>query len=390
MVDGSWTGDSWTGDAWPEDSWTGDTLPDETWTGDSWPEDSLTGDVWPGDGSADETWMGDTGSDDSWTGDTWLDETWIGDTGSDDTWQDDTGSDDTWQTDTGSGDTWQDDTWPDDIGPWDTWPDDTEQVATQRVRVMAANLTSGNYQNYDPGHGIRIFQGLVPDVVLIQELNYKTNSSKDIRALVELAFGDDFDFYREPKGDLPNGVISRWPIIEAGSWDDASTSNREFAWARIDIPGPVDLFAVSVHLLTKSEADRQKEATQLVAYIAAQVPADVYLVVGGDMNTAVAEEPALATMQDALTWTHNPADAAGNPNTNQKRTKPYDWLIPDDALEALHAPVVIGDNEFPDGLVFDSRVYTPLADVAPVKAADSDAASMQHMGVVKDFLVPLD
>jgi hypothetical protein len=36
---------------------------------------------------------------------------------------------------------------------------------------MAANLSSGNNQSYDPGEGARIFQGLKPDIVMIQELN---------------------------------------------------------------------------------------------------------------------------------------------------------------------------------------------------------------------------
>jgi len=35
--------------------------------------------------------------------------------------------------------------------------------------------------------------------------------------------------------------------------------------------------------------------------------------------------------------------------------------------------------------VFDSRVYTPLSDVAPVLSTDSAATNMQHMAVVRDF-----
>ena len=33
------------------------------------------------------------------------------------------------------------------------------------VRLMAATITSGNLQSYDPGEGPRIFQGTKPDVV---------------------------------------------------------------------------------------------------------------------------------------------------------------------------------------------------------------------------------
>lgn len=44
----------------------------------------------------------------------------------------------------------------------------TSFAQTQRIRIVAANTTSGNNQSYlAPGE--RIFQGLKPDVVLIQE-----------------------------------------------------------------------------------------------------------------------------------------------------------------------------------------------------------------------------
>ena len=61
-----------------------------------------------------------------------------------------------------------------------------------RLRLMAANITSGNGQDYDPGHGMRIFQGVKPDVVMIQEFNYGTNSAADIRGFVDTAFGTGF------------------------------------------------------------------------------------------------------------------------------------------------------------------------------------------------------
>src|ERR1700694_1246717 len=59
-----------------------------------------------------------------------------------------------------------------------------DQGAPTRVRIVAANTTSGSSQAYDLP-GIRIFQGLAPDVVLIQEFNYAAN---DRRALVDVAF----------------------------------------------------------------------------------------------------------------------------------------------------------------------------------------------------------
>src|SRR5689334_16517688 len=63
-------------------------------------------------------------------------------------------------------------------------PGEQSLTGTVRVRVMAGNLTSGNNQSYDPGEGIRIFQGTHPDVALVQEFNYGTNSATDIRHFV--------------------------------------------------------------------------------------------------------------------------------------------------------------------------------------------------------------
>lgn len=256
-----------------------------------------------------------------------------------------------------------------------------------RLRVVAANLTSGNFQSYDPGHGQRILQGLGPDLVLIQEFSYGDDTPAELRAFVDETFGASFDYHRE-SAQLPNGVISRFPIVEAGVWDDAETTNRELVWARVDVPGPKDLWAVSLHLLTANAGTRATEAEQLVGYVQANVPAADLLVIGGDLNTDSAGEAALSALAAVVSFAHTPQDQDGNPNTNAGRTKPYDWVLPDDDLGAFAVPVVIGSNTFPDGLVFDSRVYTPLVDVAPVQIGDSDATAMQHMAVVKDFLLP--
>lgn len=259
------------------------------------------------------------------------------------------------------------------------------------VRVMAANISSGNYQSYDPGEGIRIFQGVKPDVVLIQEFNYKRNSSSEIRAFVDDAFGSSFYYYREGGAQIPNGVISRWPIVESGEWDDSAVSNRDFAWARIDIPGPTDLWAVSVHLLTASSSVRSGEASQLVSYIKSKIPDGDFLVVGGDFNTGSRTEPALGKLSDVVVTSESPpVDRRGNGNTNASRAKPYDWVLANPDLNAYKTATGIGASTFPTGLVVDTRTYSPLSEISPALSGDSGASNMQHMAVVRDFLVPGD
>jgi endonuclease/exonuclease/phosphatase family metal-dependent hydrolase len=260
-----------------------------------------------------------------------------------------------------------------------------------RLRLMAANTTSGNHQSYDPGHGIRIFQGTNPDVVMIQEFNYGDNSPGAIRQFVDTTFGPGFSYYREGGAQIPNGVISRWPIIASGEWDDPYVSNRDFAWARIDIPGPKDLWAVSVHLLTSSSTTRNDEARSLVQYIQAHVPPGDYLVIGGDLNTGSRSESAFSTLSQVVTTSGPfPVDQNGNGHTNATRARPYDHVLVDGDLLPYQTATVIGGSSYAAGLVVDTRVYTPLSELYPAQYDDSGASNMQHMAVIKDFLIPGD
>lgn len=266
-----------------------------------------------------------------------------------------------------------------------------EGRAETPLRIMAANTTSGNRQSYDPGEGTRIFQGLDPDIVLIQEFNFGDNSDGAISSWVAETFGPEFDYYREDGAQIPNGVISRYPIIAAGEWNDVQVGNRDFAWAQIDIPGDRDLWAVSVHFLTRSGSVRNRQAIALRELAIANIPEGDYLVIGGDFNTRNSGEAALDSLDGVVdTDGPYPSDRNGDIGTNASRRRPYDWVFADEDLEPFEIPVSIGENTFPNGLVFDSRIYTPLADVAPVQRGDSGATNMQHMAVIRDFELPAD
>ena len=261
---------------------------------------------------------------------------------------------------------------------------DVEQPPPNAVRLMAANITSGTQQAYeDPG--IRIFQGLHPDVVLIQEFNYTSGTLRD---LVDTAFDTSYSFFVEPTGAIPNGIASKFPIINSGSWVDPSTTDRGFAWALVDLPGPTDLFAVSLHLLTSSATARDTEAQNVVSLVQANQPAGTYLAIGGDLNTDTTTEPALVDLANvAVVAAPFPCDQNGNTNTSTNRNRPHDWLLVSPALDAKKVTVWVGASKYPSGLVFDSRVYTPLSEVFPVLATDSAAPGMQHMPVVRDFTI---
>ena len=265
----------------------------------------------------------------------------------------------------------------------------TVELGTERIRIVAANLSSGNMQSYDPGHGARIMKGLAADVVLIQEFNVGNNSAASVRAFVDDTFGPDFHYVRETGAQIPNGVISRYPVLASGVWPDANVSNRSFVWARLDVPGTSELFVVSVHLLTSSSSNRNAEAMQIRDRIQTNAPVGDYVVIGGDFNTDTRSEACYTTLSSVVSTTGPwPADRNGNSNTNAGRNKPYDNILVSADLRPFEVPVVIGSSTFPNGLVADTRVYQPISELAPALASDSGATNMQHMAVVRDFELP--
>jgi len=113
---------------------------------------------------------------------------------------------------------------------------------------------------------------------------------------------------------------------------------------------------------------------------------DDLIVVGGDFNTNVREEPCVQTFAELLdTAAPHPADQSGNEGTNALRSKPYDWVLVSSPLKAKQIPTVVGSISHPSGLVFDTRTFKPISDAVPALETDSSAEAMQHMAVVKDF-----
>jgi len=267
----------------------------------------------------------------------------------------------------------------------------TNAPSTTTLRIVASNTTSGNLQSYDPGDGQRILQALKPDVALMQEFNYGDNSEGAIRSFVDATFGTEFSVYRETDhAQIPNGVVSRYPIITGGYWTDPQTSTRSFAYARIDIPGDHDLWAVSVHLLTSGSSRRSSQATAIVNAINANVPAGDYITIGGDFNTKSRTEGCVQTLGRVFKVTGPwPVDTHNNGDTSSNRNDPYDWVLVNPALDAFQVPAQVGGLSFPSGLVFDSRNFDPIDNVAPVRRGDSGSSNMQHMAVVRDFALPV-
>ena len=267
-------------------------------------------------------------------------------------------------------------------------------AAPLTIRAVAANLTSDNKQTYSPdngnhsnpeGAGARILKALKPDIVMIQEFT----TTIPVRQWVNKTFGEEFVFMQEKGMQIPNGIISRFPIIASGSWDDPVLNNREFAWAQVRLPEKRDLWVVSVHLHSKGESSRATQAAALAKFIQETVPKDALLLVGGDLNTRTTGESCFKELAAVVVIPDKPpADQNGDITTNRPRNRPYDWVLANGLLEKYAVPVKLADEEFSHGLVFDSRVFEPLEEVAPVQKGDSGLPMMQHMAVVRDFRLP--
>lgn len=252
------------------------------------------------------------------------------------------------------------------------------------VTLATANLTSGGSAIYD-GPGQRILQAVPADVVAIQEFN--VTDAGGHRAFVDRFFGTNFFCCVQPDGNLPNGVISRWPILAWGEWEDPQVSDREFVWATVGVPGGRPLHVVCVHLHSSGgSSSRQLEATLLTNYMAQAGfhPSD-YVALCGDLNIENRSEAALLTLRTLLSDDHKPADQLGDMDTNQNRNKPFDVILPIPFMDARHQAVPFGGLIFPEGLVFDTRLWSAATIPFPARVSDSGVLSMQHMEVVKLF-----
>ena len=267
------------------------------------------------------------------------------------------------------------------------------QTSNVVVRVMASNLTSGNNQRYE-SPGLDILQGLKPDIVAMQEFNVTNqlgiNTTAALSNMVATTFGTNFNYFRETGYNIPNGIISRYPILASGSWP-SDIADRGYAWAQIGLPGTNNLYLVSVHLKASSGSATQRasEAVVVKSNILAIFPANAWIIVAGDMNLFSESEAAITTFKTFLSDSPVPADQNGDPDTNAGRSSRYDRVLPSFSMTNTLIPVVMPSRTYTNGLVFDSRVYTPLTDVPPVVSGDSGVTGMQHMGVVKDFQITI-
>jgi len=265
------------------------------------------------------------------------------------------------------------------------------------ITVMTANLPCGGWPNeYYYPQSSRIFQGLKPDIAFIEEFNVKAPLTR--REYIDNALGKNYFLYTG-SGDIPNTIASRWAFQTWGEWVDSEVvGSRTFVWAVIDIPGPIDLQGVCVHLKAsagpKNRSRRLREAVQIRDYVRRNFNSKKYIVVAGDLNTYPSPaEPCLSIFRSFLSVDyHLPRDRRGRYFTNA--TKPrryhYDWIMPNWLLDRRQTTLYLGSKRRPyrQGIVFDSRIFGDVSEDFPIRENDSHPYGVHHMAVMKAFDIP--
>lgn len=153
---------------------------------------------------------------------------------------------------------------------------------------------------------------------------------------------------------------------------------------------------MSVHLYTKDNEAEMEPLRKKIEQKIASDKKEYYVILGGDFNQPDWEpiQRNLGSLVEVGTkYSDWPSDQEGGVRTNATRHKQLDYVLCNPELCALETPVVVGKRVYPKGHVVDSRVYkkfNELEFLAPVKANDSAAEDMQHMAVVRDFVVTGD
>ena len=237
---------------------------------------------------------------------------------------------------------------------------------TSRVRVMAANLTSGSNQSYEAA-GHRHLPGAAPgrrahpgvQLRLGQPAHARRHRVRDGLLLLRgAAHGRHPRRRREPlphpavrrRGPTPAPPIAPSPT-RASTCRARSTSGPSACTCSRRAPPSARPRRRSCSGTSRPRC-RRATTSSSAATSTPTPPSEQALTI---LSAAVVTAPPY------------PADQSGNTNSSINRNHPHDWVLASPGLAALEEPVVIGAGTFATGLVFDSRVYTPLSDV-PARA----------------------
>lgn len=266
-------------------------------------------------------------------------------------------------------------------------------AGAETFRVVAANLNTTQAEGTTAA-GQRLLQGLKPDIVLVQGF-YAGEIGNP--AFVRQTFPEWTTpyLYMVANTAPQNGILTRFPILnfERGAIDHTFDFSRAAGWARLRLPNDVSLLAFSI-ALSESAQERVFEVESLlpeIRLVQARFPGS-YTLIGGVTGADSLDDPTiarLAEVADLLAPAANDGSTSATATlTNVLRTRQMNAILPAPELVEYQRDTIVGAQFFPTGLVFDSRFYSPLADVAPIQPGDSASGRIEELLVVRDFELP--
>ena len=280
---------------------------------------------------------------------------------------------------------------------------------------MSANTTDYLYGEPQKYHepGMNMFYAMDPDIIIIQELG--ESATKVVNALEE-HFKTKYNIH-VGEGRIGNGIITKGdlPIKEVFSEASAikTINDRKYEAAIVDIPGDKDLLVVSLHLSHKYNSEEYIPVANFVRSILAK--GNYYVALGGDTN-ATSRSYITNNWESILaTGEPYPTDQRGRKGTNKARKEQYDWVLVDHEFQRFAVPTEVASASYAGGFILDSicfdsyncnnrdlymnddcsysytadekKAKTVIPELSPVRYGDSRVCGMQHMPVIRDFLI---
>jgi endonuclease/exonuclease/phosphatase family metal-dependent hydrolase len=175
------------------------------------------------------------------------------------------------------------------------------QPAAHTIRIMTYNIFSGKDLQRQPSleRVAAFMDSLDVDIIFLQEVDRHTRRSGDADQAAILAgltgrhvvFGRSMDF---DGGEYGNAILSRWPVRtwrvvplpapdspEPGA---AAAEPRSLLYVTVEAPGGA-LHLLNTHLdHREASLARHAQALELMDWVAASLPPQVYVIFGGDLN----------------------------------------------------------------------------------------------------------
>jgi endonuclease/exonuclease/phosphatase (EEP) superfamily protein YafD len=233
-----------------------------------------------------------------------------------------------------------------------------------RLRVVTFNISPQKKIDYV----VELVQEVDADVVLLQEVLPKARKNLE-RELDGYPYRWYADITMQAPGGGGVGVVSRYPITDVAPIVGLPPQARPTAIVRLDVEGR-DLAVVPVHLSSPCAEclwQRPSEVTHMDAptrtrrdetpRIIEALPVDVPVVVGGDLNSSVLNEPLTAFKAAGLTDVHQAVGwGPGFTRGSERDVARIDFLLTSHEVAPLHSHVQRADGSDHRPVIADLRL----------------------------------